>query len=94
MFYDNRHSPEVQEWCYRIMNDPEYFEKFRYIDTINDYNMIIEQFQKLYDKAPVTDHLLRAKILKQIACSRRALSKIQTEHEMFKKYKTSTAISK
>jgi predicted methyltransferase len=31
------------------MNDPEYFEKWRYIDTINDYNNLIAEFQKLYN---------------------------------------------
>jgi predicted methyltransferase len=49
MFYDKRHSPEVQEWYFRLMNDPEYFEKWRYIDTINDYNNLIAEFQKLYN---------------------------------------------
>ena len=33
---------EVQEWCYRMMNDHEYFEKWRFKDTINDYNSIIK----------------------------------------------------
>jgi hypothetical protein len=30
------------------MNDPEYFEKWRYKDTINVYNSIIEEVEKLY----------------------------------------------
>jgi hypothetical protein len=38
---------EAQEWCFRLMNDPEYFEKCRYIDTINDYSNLIAEFQKL-----------------------------------------------
>jgi hypothetical protein len=29
---------EAQEWCFRLMNDPEYFEKWRYKDTINDHS--------------------------------------------------------
>lgn len=29
-----------------LMNDPEYFEKFRNIDTINDYNLVVEEYQK------------------------------------------------
>jgi len=46
MFYDDkRHSPEVQEWCYHMMNDPEYYERWRYIDTINDYSSIIAELQ-------------------------------------------------
>ena len=42
----SRHSPEVQEWVYRLMNDPEYFEKWMYTDNINAYNSIIEECQK------------------------------------------------
>ena len=43
MFYDKRHSPEAQEWYYRLMNDPEYFEQQWYIDRINIYNEVIEE---------------------------------------------------
>ena len=59
MFYDKRHSPEDQKWVYRMMNDPEYF---RYIDTINDYNMIIEECQKLYDNTSVTNNKAKEKL--------------------------------
>jgi hypothetical protein len=45
------------------MNDPNQFEKERYIDTINDYNNLIAEFQKLYDNTPTTDHFIRARIL-------------------------------
>jgi hypothetical protein len=44
-----RHSTEAEEWCFRLMNDPEQFEKWRYIDTINDYSGLIAEFQKLYE---------------------------------------------
>jgi hypothetical protein len=37
------------------MNDPEYFEKERYIDSIKVYSSIIEEFQKMYDKTPVAN---------------------------------------
>jgi hypothetical protein len=37
------------------VNDPNEFEKCRYIDTINDYNNIIAEFQKLYEQTSVTD---------------------------------------
>jgi hypothetical protein len=94
MFYNKRHSPEVQEWCYRMMNDPEYFEKWRYIDIINDYNNIIVEFQKLYDQTPTTNRTARARILNGLKQSKRDLVKTQAEYEMFKKYKTRTAISK
>ena len=86
-----RHSPEVQEWCYRMMNDPEYFEKWRYIDSINDYNSIIE---KLYEQTPQTDRYARVRILSGMRQSKRELAKTQAEYEVFKKYKMRTAISK
>ena len=76
------------------MNDPEQFEKEAFVDRINEINFIIKEFRKLYDKTPVTDHLFRAKILKDIEHSKRTLSKIQAKYEMFKKYKMRTAISK
>jgi hypothetical protein len=94
MFYDNKHSPEVQEWCYRMMNDPEYFEKCRFKDTINDYNNIVEELQKLYEQTPITNRFIRARCLKGIKRTQRELAKTQAEYEMFKQYKTRTAISK
>ncbi|MFL6456118.1 MAG: hypothetical protein ACJ71G_04015, partial [Nitrososphaeraceae archaeon] len=39
-----RHSSEAEQCYFRLMNDPEQFEKDRYIDSINVYNSIIEQF--------------------------------------------------
>ena len=94
MFYDKRHSSEVQEWYYRMMNDLEYFERWRHIDTINDYNSIIEEFQKLYEQTPATQRYARARILSGTKRSKRDLAETQAEYEMFKKYKTRTAISK
>jgi hypothetical protein len=94
MFYDKRHSAEAQEWYYRVMNDPEYWEKFRYIDTINDYNSIIEEFEKLYEQTPVTQRYARARIISGIRKSKRDLTKTQAEYDKFKKYKTRTVISK
>jgi hypothetical protein len=44
-----RHRTDAQEWCFRLMNDPEYFEKRRYTDTIRDYSSLIAEFQKLYE---------------------------------------------
>jgi predicted DNA-binding protein YlxM (UPF0122 family) len=76
------------------MNDPKQFEKERYVDTIDVYNSIIEEFQKLYQKTPISDHIVRAEILDGIKQSKRDLAKIHAEYEMFKKYKIRTAISK
>jgi hypothetical protein len=60
----------------------------------NAYNSIIEEFEKLYDKTPATDHFTRAKILNGMKQSKRELAKTQAEYEIFKKYKTRTAISR
>jgi hypothetical protein len=76
------------------MNDPDQFEKDRFIDNINVFDDIIEEFQKLYEDTPATDRLARAEILDGMEQSKRDLAKIQAEYETFKKYKTRTAISK
>ena len=70
------HRTEVKEWCFRLMNDPEYFEKWRYIDTINYYNNIIEEFEKLYEQTPTTDHFIRAQILNGIKQSKKTWQKL------------------
>jgi hypothetical protein len=77
-----------------LNEDPEQFEKWKYIDTINDYNSIIEEFQKLYEQTPVTDHFIRARIQSGLKESKRDLAKTRAEYEMFKKYKARTAISR
>lgn len=70
----------------------------RYIYIINDYNNIIAEFQKLfqklYDQTPTTNRTARASILNGLKQSKRELVKTQAEYEMFKKYKTRTTISK
>lgn len=95
MFYDNkRRSPEVQEWCYHMMNDPEYFEKFRYIDSINYYNSVIDECQKLYDNTPVTNRSIRARSRSTMKRAQKELAKTLAEYELFKRYKMRTAISR
>ena len=53
------------------MNDPKQFEKERYINAIDVYNSIIEEFQELYEKTPASDRLVRAEILDGIKQSKR-----------------------
>jgi hypothetical protein len=77
-----------------MMNDPEYFEKWRFKDTINDYNSIIEEFQKSYEQTPVTQRYARARIQSGMKQSKRELAKTLIEYDKFKQYKTTTAISK
>jgi hypothetical protein len=83
MFYDKRHSHEVQEWCYRMMNDPNQWEKWRYIDTLYDYNNIIAELQKLYEQTPVTNRFIRARCLNGIKRTHRELAKTQSAYEYF-----------
>ena len=53
---------EAQQWYFHLVNDPNEFEKCRYIDTINDYNSIIAEFQKIYENTPATDRFACARI--------------------------------
>ena len=89
-----RHRSEAEEWCFRLMNDSEYCEKWIYIDSINMYTSLIAELQKLYDQTPTTNHSMRARIQSGMRKSKRDLAKTMAEYEMFKKYKARTAISK
>jgi hypothetical protein len=76
------------------MNDPNQFEEWRYIDNIDAYNSIIDEFEKLYEQIPATDRYAGARILSGLKKSKKELAKTQVEYDKFKKYKTRTAISK
>jgi hypothetical protein len=78
---------EVKKWHSRLMNNPDQFEKEAFVDRINEINFAIKEFRKLYEKAPVTDHLFRTKIITEIERSKNTLAKIGAEYDMFKKYK-------
>jgi hypothetical protein len=54
-----QHRTEAQEWYFRLINDPKQFEKDRFIDNINVFNDIIEEFQKLYENTPAADRSAR-----------------------------------
>ena len=71
---------------------PGQYEKEIFVDRINQISFIVKEFQKLYEKTPATEHLFRAKVLKEIEHSKRILSKVQAEYEMFKKYKMRSAV--
>ena len=96
MFYHNDkwHDPTVAEWVYRLMNDSEYYEQFRYKDAIDDYNSVIEHCQKLYDETPVTNRIMRARCLSNMRRAQRELVETQAEYDKFKKYKMRSAISR
>jgi hypothetical protein len=81
-----RRLSEVQKWYFRLMNDPEQFEKEAFIDGINTMKRVINEFQKMYEGTSATDHILRMKILNGMEQSKITLSKIQADYEMFKKY--------
>jgi hypothetical protein len=94
MVDQKRQRTEVQEWCFRLMNDPEYFERWRYTDNIDACNSIIEEFVKLYEQTPVTQRYARARILSGLKKSKREMTKTLVEYDKFKKYKMRTAISR
>ena len=56
-------------------------------------NYVIKELQKLYEKTPVSDRFIRARILSGLKKSKTDLAKTQAEYEIFKKYKMRTAIS-
>jgi hypothetical protein len=85
------HDPEVQKWYFHMAKDG--WEKFRYVDTINDYNMIIDEFQKSYEKTPITQRYTRARILSGMRRAKRYLAETIAEYEEFKQYKMRTGIS-
>ena len=70
-----------------INRNKSYFliEKWRYIDTINDYNSMIEEFQKLYEQTSTTQ---------RYACARIPSGLKQSKRLKTQKYKARTAISK
>jgi hypothetical protein len=82
-----RFETEAKKRHLRLMNNAEQFEKEAFLDRINEINFAIKEFQKLHEKAPITDRSFRAKVLRQIERSKITLVKIQTEYDMFKKYK-------
>ena len=63
------------------------WEKFRYLDTIRDYTMIIDEFQKSYEQTPVTQRYARARILSGMKRAKRYLAETQAEYDEFKEYK-------
>ena len=89
-----RYRTEAQEWYFRLMNDPNQFEKMRFIDNINVYSSVIEECQKLYDKTPASDRFIRARILSGMKKSKSDLANTQAEYEISKKYKARTATSR
>jgi len=90
---NQQHDEKVEEWYYHLMHDPEYFERWRYTDTINNYKSIIEEFQKL-NRQKLTDRSMRVRIQSGLKQAKQELAKTQTEYKIFKKYKKKTGIDK
>jgi hypothetical protein len=86
------HDPDVERWYFHMAKDG--WEKFRYIDTIRDYNMILDEFQKSYEQIPVTQRYARTRILSGMKRAKRELKETIVEYDKFKQYKMRTAISK
>jgi hypothetical protein len=94
MFFDKRHSPATQDLYFRLLSDPDYFAKFRYLDAIDDYNSIIRDCQELLELTPLSDYHTREKLVYVLQEAKRDLAKVRAEYIAFKKYQKRTAISK
>jgi hypothetical protein len=70
------------------------WEKFRYIDSIETYNNIIEDLQKQYKQTPVTERYTRARILSTMKRAEKELTKTKAEYDKFKLQNARTQISK
>jgi uncharacterized membrane-anchored protein YhcB (DUF1043 family) len=68
--------------------------KEAFADGINLINRITKEYQRLYEKTPATDSLVRDEIINGIEQSKKELTKTRAEYEIFKKYKMRTTISK
>ena len=88
------HDPDVAEWLYRMMNDPDYYEKWFYKDAVEDYNNIIEHSQKLLEITPASQPFTRAKLQHTIRVAKRDLAAVQADYDEFKEFKEKTAIPK
>jgi hypothetical protein len=78
------HDPEVEKWYFLMAKGG--WEKFRYLDTIDDYTKIIEEFQKMYEQTPTIQRHTRARIISGLRQSERELARTQAEYDKFKKY--------
>jgi hypothetical protein len=72
---------EAEEWCFRLMSNPEQFERFRYIDTINDYKTIITVMETHYAYTPVTQDYAktRTRLKSELNEAKKALEKTLVE---------------
>jgi hypothetical protein len=88
------HDPDVAEWLYRMMNDPDYYEQSRFKDTIDEYNNLIAESQKHYEQTPITNLFMRAKFKSVIRECKKDLAKTELEYRIFKKHQQRTSIPK
>ncbi|MFL6343153.1 MAG: hypothetical protein ACJ72U_16605 [Nitrososphaeraceae archaeon] len=70
-----RYRSEAEEWYFRLLNDPNQFEKKRYIDSINVYSSVIEELEKLYEQTPAENRSALARILNGMKQSKKELAK-------------------
>jgi DNA-binding transcriptional regulator GbsR (MarR family) len=86
--HTHTHDHDVDSWYNRMVKDDNW-EKFRYIDVINNYNSIIEQFQEKL-KEGTDDRLL----LSELEEAKMDLKKLLAEYDHFKRYKDRTVVTK
>jgi hypothetical protein len=79
--------------AYRLLKDPEFFERWLYRDSIEQIQDIIEELHKQYLQTPTLDLFKRAKIILTLGKAEKQLEKLRGEYAEFLEYKTSTGIS-
>jgi predicted DNA-binding protein YlxM (UPF0122 family) len=84
----------AKKYFLHLMNDPEEYEKQRFVDRIKEIHVIIQKSLELYEKTTVKDPLFRSEILKQIQRCKTTLAEFEAKHEAFKKYKMRNTISR
>jgi hypothetical protein len=87
---------EAEEWCFRLMSNPEQWERWRYIDAINHYKTLIAVMENHYAHTPVTQDYAktRTRLKSELNEAKKALEKTLVEYANYKKFKARTAISK
>jgi hypothetical protein len=88
------HDPDVAKWLYRMMNDPDFYEQWRFLDTIDEYNNLIAESQKHYEQTPLADLFMRAKFQSVIRECKKDLAKTMAQYDRFKRFKARTTIAK
>ena len=78
---------------HRLLTDPEFFERWMYLDNIEQIQEIMEEMHKQYMQTPTLDVFNRAKIMLGLQKAEKQLRRLKKQYAEFLEYKTSTDIS-